>query len=107
LPFIGAARCAVLAKTVCYVLYWNPPIKVVQVKIMKTIHAIYEEGVFKPTEPVDLPEHCRVTVAPAIDTPSIEDVLTELAKEAPEEEWAKLPQDLTDKLDDYLYGAGR
>ena len=27
------------------------------------IHAIYEDGVFKPTEPVDLPEHCRVMVA--------------------------------------------
>lgn len=29
---------------------------------MKTITAIYEDGVFRPTEPVDLPEHCRVRV---------------------------------------------
>ncbi|MCE5229564.1 antitoxin family protein [bacterium] len=28
------------------------------------IHAIYEGGVFKPTEPVDLPEHCPVKVEP-------------------------------------------
>ncbi len=29
-----------------------------------TIHAIYENGVFKPTESVTLPEGCHVTVAP-------------------------------------------
>lgn len=29
-----------------------------------TIHAIYENGVFKPTEPVNLPEHCRVRIEP-------------------------------------------
>jgi predicted DNA-binding antitoxin AbrB/MazE fold protein len=29
---------------------------------MNPIHAIYEDGVFKPTERVDLPEHCRVKV---------------------------------------------
>ncbi len=29
---------------------------------MKTIHAIFENGVFRPTEPVNLPEGCEVTV---------------------------------------------
>jgi len=29
---------------------------------MKTIHAIYEKGVFRPTEPVDLPEGAAVVV---------------------------------------------
>jgi predicted DNA-binding antitoxin AbrB/MazE fold protein len=29
---------------------------------MKTFHAIYENGVFRPTEPVDLPEGSEVTV---------------------------------------------
>jgi len=29
---------------------------------METISAIYENGVFRPTEPVDLPEHARVRV---------------------------------------------
>ncbi|MCZ2342221.1 MAG: DUF104 domain-containing protein [Bacteroidales bacterium] len=27
---------------------------------MSIIHAIYENGVFRPTEPVDLPEHAEV-----------------------------------------------
>jgi len=34
----------------------------------------------------------------------IEDVLAELAREIPENEWEKLPPDLTDNLDHYLYG---
>ncbi len=29
---------------------------------MKTIYAIYENGVFRPLDPVDLPEHARVRV---------------------------------------------
>jgi len=29
---------------------------------MKTIHAIYENGVFRPTEPVDLPEGAAVVI---------------------------------------------
>ena len=36
--------------------------------------------------------------------PAIEDVLSDLAKDVPDQEWDKLPPDLTDKLDDYLYG---
>ena len=34
----------------------------------------------------------------------IEDVLTELAAEIPQEDWNRLPPDLTDNLDHYLYG---
>ncbi len=37
-------------------------------------------------------------------TRPIEEVLEELAKEVPQEEWDKLPDDLTDNLDHYLYG---
>ena len=37
-------------------------------------------------------------------TRPIEDVLEELAKEIPREEWDKLPNDLCDNLDYYLYG---
>lgn len=33
-------------------------------KAMKTIHAIYEKGVFRPTEPVDLPEGSPVQIVP-------------------------------------------
>jgi hypothetical protein len=29
---------------------------------MQTIHAIYENGVFRPVEPVDLPDRCEVEV---------------------------------------------
>lgn len=31
-----------------------------------TIHAIYEDGVFRPVEPVELPEHCEVVFDPVI-----------------------------------------
>lgn len=34
---------------------------------MKTIHAIYENGVFRPTTPVDLPEGSEVTFEPKQD----------------------------------------
>ena len=34
----------------------------------------------------------------------IEEVLIELAKEIPQEEWDRLPDDLNDNLDHYLYG---
>jgi predicted DNA-binding antitoxin AbrB/MazE fold protein len=33
---------------------------------MKVIHAVYENGVFRPTGPVDLPEHCRVEFEPKV-----------------------------------------
>jgi hypothetical protein len=36
--------------------------------------------------------------------PPIEDILEELAGEVPQAEWDKLPVDLTDNLDHYLYG---
>lgn len=36
--------------------------------------------------------------------PPIEEVLADLAREIPKEEWEKLPSDLTDNLDYYLYG---
>ncbi len=36
--------------------------------------------------------------------PPIEEVLADLARGVPEAEWDKLPSDLTDNLDHYLYG---
>ena len=33
---------------------------------MKLIHAVYEEGVFRPTETVDLPEGCEVEFEPRV-----------------------------------------
>jgi predicted DNA-binding antitoxin AbrB/MazE fold protein len=51
----------------------------------KTIHAIYENGVFRPVEPVDLPERCEVevevrTVTATADMPSLDDVYAILGK---------------------------
>jgi hypothetical protein len=43
---------------------------------MKTIHAVYENGVFRPLEPVEWPEGCEVTVEPrmaATDHPQAPD----------------------------------
>lgn len=39
---------------------------------MKAIHAIYENGVFRPLDPVELPEACQVTFEPKVvsDTPT-------------------------------------
>ena len=34
----------------------------------------------------------------------IEELLEELAREIPQEEWDKLPRDQNDNLDHYLYG---
>ncbi|MEO2089728.1 MAG: antitoxin family protein [Gemmataceae bacterium] len=36
---------------------------------MSTIQAIYQDGVFKPKEPVELPEGTEVTVEPAVPPP--------------------------------------
>ena len=37
---------------------------------MPVIHAVYENGVFRPTEPVDLPESSEVEVELRMVTPS-------------------------------------
>ena len=39
------------------------------------------------------------------NAPSIEDRIAEIAKGVPDEEWEKLPKDLSQRLDFYLYGA--
>ena len=33
---------------------------------MSTIHAVFERGVFRPTQHVDLPEHSEVTFEPRV-----------------------------------------
>jgi len=33
---------------------------------MNTVHAIYEDGVFRPSEKVELPEHCKVEFEPRV-----------------------------------------
>ncbi|MGO8788151.1 MAG: hypothetical protein ACLQVL_12325 [Terriglobia bacterium] len=52
----------------------------------------------------------ELALAPASEAPydpsapAIEEVLADLARGVPEAEWDKLPSDLTDNLDHYLYG---
>ena len=42
---------------------------------MKVIHAVFENGVFRPQDPVDLPEGCKVIVElqPVPSTPESRD----------------------------------
>lgn len=37
----------------------------------------------------------------------IEDVIANAFRDVTAEDWARLPEDLTERLDDYLYGDGR
>lgn len=37
-----------------------------ETRIVKAVHAIYENGVFRPTEPVELPEACQVVFEPKL-----------------------------------------
>ena len=39
---------------------------------MTTIHAIYENGVFRPVEPVELPEHTAVEFEPRVSTKTLD-----------------------------------
>jgi predicted DNA-binding antitoxin AbrB/MazE fold protein len=52
---------------------------------MKTIHAIYENGVFRPVDAVELPENCKVEFEPRIveaadGRPDLDDVYEVLGK---------------------------
>lgn len=51
----------------------------------KTFSAIFENGILRPTEPVDLPEHCPLqldvrTVQPSADDASLDEVYAILSK---------------------------
>ena len=55
---------------------------------MGTIQAIYQDGVFKPKEPVSLPEACEVQlqiVFPLAENPRLEQELTRLRQRSPEQ----------------------
>jgi len=56
-----------------------------ETNMTKTIHAVYENGVFRPTEKVDLPDHCEVevevrTVSDKPTKPSLDDVYAILGR---------------------------
>ena len=76
-----------------------------------------QNGVILMDEPVTLPEGAVVDVrvigaaaepeqAPSPDSksPSVEEKLAAIWADVPTLEWAKLPVDLTDHLDHYIYG---
>jgi hypothetical protein len=77
---------------------------------MATVKAIYEDGVFKPTEPVELDEHTEVEVS-----------LPSVAGRDPQDPtgWKAIdrligivndqdgPTDVAANHDDYLYGSKR
>lgn len=77
------------------------------------IRAVFENGVFRPTDPVELPENCQVElqvdeVNPTISQMSSSTPLARLAAigtEYPEN--PKLPTDLAEQHDSYLYGVPR
>jgi predicted DNA-binding antitoxin AbrB/MazE fold protein len=70
-----------------------------------TVEAVYEDGVLKPTEPLPLKEHEKVSVTVEPARRPIWEQILELTADAPPEELAKLPPDGAAQLDRYLYGA--
>jgi hypothetical protein len=64
-------------------------------------HAPYLAG--RRVRLIVLPEGTEGPSTPE-DTRSIEEKIAEIVAEVPEQEWAKLPSDLGDQLDHYIYG---
>jgi predicted DNA-binding antitoxin AbrB/MazE fold protein len=78
---------------------------------MTTIHAIYEGGVFRPTNPVDLPERAEVQLAlisaeeqrdQAAGRPSALQRLARVVQQQPG--GSDRPRDYAAQVDHYLYG---
>lgn len=71
-----------------------------------TVKAIYENGVFKPQEPVHLEEHTEVEVLIPVppSQPDAEDPTGWKAAEALIGFIEDAPADMAEKHDDYLYG---
>lgn len=88
----------------------------------QTIRARYANGVVTPLEPLDLPEGCEVTVnvpvsAAAADPPTpaspspahshkprILEIIEEIHREFPPEQWGEHPTDYVRNKKHYLYG---
>jgi predicted DNA-binding antitoxin AbrB/MazE fold protein len=70
-----------------------------------TVKAIYENGVFKPQEPVHLDEHAQVEVViPALVSPDADDPTGWKAAEALISFISDAPPDMAEHHDHYLYG---
>jgi len=59
------------------------------------------------TEVDELRLHPAGEAAYDATAPPIEDVLAKLAREVPQEDWGRLPPDLTDNLDHYVWGTAK
>ena len=88
----------------------------------QTIRARYANGVITPLEPLDLPEGCEVTVnvpvsaaavdapAPALTSPAylrkprILEIIEEIHRDYPPDEWGEHPADYVRNKKHYLYG---
>lgn len=73
---------------------------------MQTLHAIYENGIFRPIEPVNLPDACEVEIRvesqrTAPQQPTLAR-LAEIGRRFPIN--PELPEDLAAQHDHYLYG---
>ena len=82
-----------------------------------TFRGHVQNGVILLDDPVAIPEGAAVDVRvigeatepkraplPDSNSPSIEEKLVAIWADVPASEWAKLPADLTDHLDHYIYG---
>jgi AF2212-like len=77
------------------------------------IHAVYEDGMFCPTGPVELPDKCEVELTVQPSEPrraAVPDAaplagIAAIAGTHPENE--KLPRDLAEQHDHYLYGTAK
>lgn len=61
---------------------------------MKTVHAIYENGVFRPIDSVELPNHCAVEFEPRVLSQSPSDAGTPL-NDARDPAWTAVYQVLS------------
>ena len=82
----------------------------------QSLRVIFENGVFRPLEPVDLADHQELTITLSPNTTSksascsdqatsIWDEIDAIIDTVPEEELAALPRDGAEYHDHYLYGA--
>jgi predicted DNA-binding antitoxin AbrB/MazE fold protein len=80
------------------------------------LKAVYEEGGFRPLEPVQLKEHQEVTLVletteeparPRAEGKPIWDVAAELTRDIPEDVLNSIPTDGAAQHDHYLYAANK
>jgi predicted DNA-binding antitoxin AbrB/MazE fold protein len=73
---------------------------------MQAIHVVYENGIFRPLDPVDPPDRCEVEITvqsqPTVMVRTTLARLAEISRPFPAN--PELPTDLAAQHDHYLYG---